>query len=199
MSFPPEALLATDRRALLELARNGIVSAIAGHTLQLPRPEPPCFSMRRDVFVTVHVAGRLRGCIGVLDTQEVLRDTIVHCAQSAVLRDARFSPVRAEELDDLQIEISVLSEITPISPAQVEIGRHGLYIASTEGRGLLLPQVAVEHRLSREEFIEETCRKAGLPRDAWHQPGTQLFAFTCDVFHDRRAGNAGAPSTDPTN
>jgi AmmeMemoRadiSam system protein A len=148
--------------------------------------------MRRDAFVTVHIEGKLRGCIGVLDAREDLRETIVHCAQSAALRDARFDPVCAEELDDLQLEISVLSEMTPISPAEVEIGRHGLYITSPEGRGLLLPQVAVEHRLSREAFIEETCRKAGLPPDAWRRPGTQLFAFTCDVFQDSHAGTAGA-------
>ena len=104
------------------------------------------------------------------------------CAANAVLRDPRFSPVCAEELPDLNLEISVLSAPEPIRPENIEIGKHGLLVAQGVKRGLLLPQVAVEHKLCRERFLEETCRKAGLKAEAWQEPETQIFGFTCEVF-----------------
>lgn len=176
---------------MLALARSAVVAALENRPLQMPQPEPPCFSLHRGVFVTVHVAGKLRGCIGVIEGREPLGVGIPHCAEGAAFHDPRFSSLRPDELSELQIEISVLSELRSIAPDQVEIGKHGLLVIAGERRGLLLPQVAVEHQLSREQFLEETCRKAGLPRDAWSQPGTQLFAFTCEIFHEN-AGMAGA-------
>ena len=173
---------------MLALARSAIVALLENQPLQLPQPEPPCFTLRRGVFVTVHVAGKLRGCIGVIEGREPLSASIAHCAQGAAFHDPRFASLRADELGELQIEISVLSELHTIAPDQVEIGTHGLFVAAGDLRGLLLPQVAVEHRLSREQFLEETCRKAGLPRDAWRKAETQLFGFTCEIFHE----NAGA-------
>ena len=184
MSSLPEQLSTDEQRALLEWARAAIVSAVAGEVLGMREPEPACFALNRGVFVTVHVSGKLRGCIGVIDAREPLRDTIRHCAESAALRDGRFAPVHARELPDLQIEISVLSELAPIEPEKVEIGKHGLYVTTHDHRGLLLPQVAVEHGLSREQFLEETCRKANLPRDAWRRKDTLLYGFTCQVFQE---------------
>jgi uncharacterized protein len=90
--------------------------------------------------------------------------------------------MRADELDELRIEISVLSPVTPIQVEDIEIGRHGLVISDGEHRGLLLPQVAVEHHLSREQFLGETCRKAGLAREAWRLGSTRIGGFTCEVF-----------------
>jgi len=173
---------------MLALARSAIAAALENEVLQLLQPEPAYFALRRGVFVTVHVAGKLRGCIGVIEGREPLGVSIPHCAQGAAFHDPRFSSLRAEELRELQIEISVLSELHAIAADQVEIGKHGLLVIAGDRRGLLLPQVAVEHHLSREQFLEETCRKAGLPRDAWSQPGTQLLGFTCEIFHE----NAGA-------
>jgi AmmeMemoRadiSam system protein A len=134
--------------------------------------------------VTLHVSGRLQGCIGVVDPHEPLGEAIVRCAASAALEDPRFAPMRAEQLDSLSIEISLLSPPAPIAPEAIEIGRHGLLIALHSQRGLLLPQVAVEHHLSREQFLEETCRKAGLRGQAWRDPEARLFGFTCEVFSD---------------
>lgn len=179
-----------DRRALLALARAAVTSALTGASLRPIEPEPACFSLRRGVFVTLEVHGKLHGCIGVIEPRDPLKESIPHCAQSAALHDPRFPSLRSAELPSLQIEISVLSALSPIDPKDVEIGKHGLVVATEDRRGLLLPQVATEHRLSREEFLEETCRKAGLPRDAWSNPLTSIFGFTCEIFHEESASAA---------
>lgn len=171
---------------LLALARAAIASSLQNTSLNLDVPEPRCFSLYRGAFVTLHVAGKLRGCIGVIEPRDPLRDTIVHCARSAAFHDPRFSPLRTNELNELQIEISLLSELLPIRAQDLQIGRHGLLVATESHRGLLLPQVATEHHLSREEFLDETCRKAGLPRGAWRDAKTEIFGFTCEVFSEHR-------------
>jgi AmmeMemoRadiSam system protein A len=185
MPFLSEA----DRRSLLELARRAIAEAVS---LQKPAesiPQSGVFAEKCGVFVTIHARGRLRGCIGVVEPFERLGESIMRCAASAALQDPRFPPVRAEEMQDLQIEISLLSQPQPILPENIKIGKHGLLILQSAKRGLLLPQVAVEHKLGREQFLEETCRKAGLPAEAWQEPETQILAFSCEVFSE--GGNAG--------
>ena len=169
---------------MLALARAAILSALNDSPLRLSEPDPACFSLRRGVFVTLEVHGKLHGCIGVIEPRDPLRESVAHCAQSAALRDPRFPPLGAAELPALQIEISVLSPLSSINPNDIEIGKHGLVVATEDRRGLLLPQLATEHHLSREEFLEETCRKAGLPRDAWRAPLTRVFGFTCEIFHE---------------
>jgi len=169
---------------MLALARAAIVSTLEDRPLSRPASEPSCFSLRRGLFVTLEVCGKLRGCIGVIEPRETLGESIIHCAQSAAFHDPRFPPLRAEELPGLQIEISILSELFPIALQQIQIGKHGLLVATENHRGLLLPQVATEHKLSREEFLEETCHKAGLPRDAWRAPRTKIYAFTCEIFRE---------------
>ena len=185
MSSPPESRFSPeDQRVLLSLARAAIAGAFTGRPASAPAGGPACLSLHRGVFVTLEVKGKLRGCIGVVEGAEPLRASVPHCAESAAFRDPRFPPLRAEETGDLRIEISVLSALAEIAPEAVEIGKHGLVAASGDRRGLLLPQVATEHRLTREQFLAETCRKAGLPPDAWGRPGTRLFGFTCEVFHE---------------
>jgi AmmeMemoRadiSam system protein A len=182
-SLPEFALTEEDHRLLLEFAHKCARAAVERCTV----PEAqgtPLFSLVCGVFVTLHVRKKLRGCIGVIETEESLGASIAHCAAGAALRDPRFSPIRAEELDSLQIEISLLSPPTAIRPEEIEIGRHGLIVVKDRQRGLLLPQVAVEHSLDRDAFLGETCRKAGLPRDAWKFGGVQIFGFTCEVFSD---------------
>ena len=183
-SLPENQFSAEDRRAMLALARDAIVTALEAKSLRHIGTERVCFSLRRGVFVTLEVCGRLRGCIGVIEAYEPLRESIVHCAQSAAFRDPRFPPLHEKELHGLEIEISVLSALFPINPVDVEIGKHGLLVSAAGTRGLLLPQVAAENHLSPEEFLDETCRKAGLPRSAWREPGTSVFAFTCEVFRE---------------
>jgi AmmeMemoRadiSam system protein A len=178
----------TDRRSALQLARTAVQEAVSRGSLPEHIPKEGIFAERRGVFVTLHVEGRLQGCIGVVEAHEPLGEAIVRCAASAALEDARFAPMRAEQLHSLTIEISLLSPPAPITPEAVETGRHGLLIALHSQRGLLLPQVALEHRLSRDQFLEETCRKAGLRREAWRDPEARLFGFTCEVFSESSLG-----------
>jgi uncharacterized protein len=184
MPFLSEA----DRRYALQLARTAVQEAVSRGKLPDHIPTEGVFAELRGVFVTLHVAGRLQGCIGVVEAQEPLGEAIVRCAAGAALEDPRFAPIRAEQLDSLTIEISLLSPPSPITAEAIEIGRHGLLIVLHSQRGLLLPQVALEHHLSREQFLEETCRKAGLRREAWSDPEARLFGFTCEIFSESSLG-----------
>jgi AmmeMemoRadiSam system protein A len=171
-----------DRRSLLALARRAIADAVSLQKSAEALPQDGVFAEKRGVFVTLHARGRLRGCIGVIEAFEPLGESIARCAANAALRDPRFPPVRVEELPELQIELSLLSPLELILPENIEIGNHGLLISQGSKRGLLLPQVAVEHRLGREQFLDETCRKAGLNANAWQEPETRILGFTCEVF-----------------
>ncbi len=178
------SLSETDRRAALELARKAVVEAVLYRKPPDLFPREGIFTLRRGVFVTLHVRGHLQGCIGVTEPSEPLGEAIVRCAISAALEDPRFVPLKETQLAEMSIEISLLSPLEPILPEAIEIGRHGLLIVLHAQRGLLLPQVAIEHRLTREQFLEETCRKAGLRREAWKESETRLFGFTCEVFSE---------------
>jgi AmmeMemoRadiSam system protein A len=187
-----------DRRALLRLARRAIVEAVVNHRALDESSASPALTRPAGAFVTLHHHGRLRGCIGHIEATEPLADTIVRCATSAALQDPRFDPLRPAEISGLEIEISILTPPEIARPDEIEIGRHGLLISCGWQRGLLLPQVAVEHGLSREHFLEETCRKAGLPLDAWNDPATEIRAFTCEVFSERELGEAPGASRQGT-
>ena len=177
----------TDQRALLELARKAISEAVLHRKIPDTIPREGIFSEQRGVFVTLHVRGRLQGCIGVTEPNESLGEAVIRCAVSAALEDPRFAPLKEPELQDTSIEISLLSPLEPILPEAIEIGRHGLLVVNHSNRGLLLPKVATEHGLTREQFLEETCRKAGLPRNAWKDSETHVFGFACEVFSDATA------------
>jgi AmmeMemoRadiSam system protein A len=179
-----------DRRALLRLARAAVTQAVSVGQLPAQIPVYGVFAETQGVFVTLHVRERLRGCIGVVEPDHPLGESIVRCAASAAVQDPRFSPVQADELADLQLEISLLSAPLPVRPEEIEIGRHGLLVVRGRQRGLLLPQVATEHRFTPEQFLAETCRKAQLPPDAWRAPDAQIFGFTCEVFSDGHPGIA---------
>ena len=179
-----QSLSEADRRAALQLARQSVVEAVSHRKFSDVIPHQEFFAERRGVFVTLHVRQRLQGCIGVVEAKEPLGEAIIRCAASAAMEDPRFSPMKPDQLGELSIEISLLSPTEPIVPDSIEIGRHGLLVLLRTHRGLLLPQVAIEHHLTREQFIEETCRKAGLPREAWRDPEARIFGFTCEVFSD---------------
>jgi AmmeMemoRadiSam system protein A len=176
-----------ERTHILALARHAVVDAVC-HNRQLAEiPGLEVFEQRLGVFVTLHVGGKLRGCIGVVEAKEKLGESIVRCSAGAAMQDPRFQPMEARELAHLSIEVSLLSRLVRVEPEAVEVGKHGLLIQQGIRRGLLLPQVAVEHRLGREEFLRETCHKAGLPPDAWKAPDTQIFAFTCEILEESPA------------
>jgi AmmeMemoRadiSam system protein A len=137
-------------------------------------------------FVTITRGGQLRGCIGTLQCLRALPEEVRRVAVGAAREDPRFPPLTAAELDDLEIEVSILGpleSIDPIDPAAFEIGRHGLVAEQGSRRGLLLPQVATEQRWDRETFLSQTCVKAGLPHDAW-RGGARVFRFDAEVFRD---------------
>ena len=122
--------------------------------------------------------------MGRTDASHALAETVVQCAITAALQDPRFKPLRREELAGLEIEISVVSEPRPVRLEEIEPGIHGIVICRGEGRGLLLPQVALEHNWSAIQFLEAACRKAGLEAGTWRDPETKLFAFTAEVFSE---------------
>jgi uncharacterized protein len=193
MPSPSEA----NRYSILKFARQVVVEAVTLGRLPEHVPTDGIFSERRGVFVTLRNNGHLRGCIGVVEADTQLGDSVARCAAGAALQDPRFAPMRVADLNHLQIEISLLSQPEPVAINAIEIGRHGLIVSSGGRRGLLLPQVAVEHHLDREQFLSETCRKAGLLRDAWRDARTQILGFTCDVFSDAEpdAAPAGVKSS----
>lgn len=166
------------------MARQAVTEAVSHGRILANIPCGGIFSQQHGVFVTLHIGKWLRGCIGVVEPKEPLGDSVVRCAASAALQDPRFPAVRPDELSDLHIEISMLSPPLPVRPEEIEIGRHGLLISRGRQRGLLLPQVAVEHRLSAEQFLAEACRKAQLPPDSWRDADASICGFTCEIFSD---------------
>lgn len=139
------------------------------------------------VFVTLKKLGRLRGCIGTLDSSRPLAEAVRDAALAAALRDSRFPPVTPAELPDLAIEVSILSAPWPMrSLDDLQVGVHGIIVRKGLQRGLFLPQVAVEHRLDKQTFLSRCCsEKAGLPPNAWQNPDTEVLLFTADVFRER--------------
>jgi AmmeMemoRadiSam system protein A len=180
-------LTADDRRRVLDEARRALAEAMAGR-----RPAPPAaegvFSRCAGVFVSLHRDGELRGCIGQPYGDRPLAETVGRCAIAAATEDPRFPPVTADELDQCDLEVSVLGPVTPVArPDEIVVGRHGLIVEQHGRRGLLLPQVASEYGWDRETFLAQTCAKAGLPRDAW-KTGARLFRFEAEVFGEPPAG-----------
>lgn len=135
-------------------------------------------------FVTLRSNGRLRGCIGRTDAAHSLGETVVQCAITAALQDPRFGALPIEELAGLEIEISVISQLRPASPEQIQRGVHGIVVSRGASRGLLLPQVAIERGWSAMQLLEAACQKAGLEAGAWRDPETKLLTFTAEVFSE---------------
>ena len=140
--------------------------------------------------MTLAALGALRGCIGHIPADRALGDVVRDLAVAAARDDVRFPPVVAAELVQVRIEISVLTEpqaLEPVEPDQIIVGRDGLLVRRGVASGLLLPQVATEHRWGPDAFLSATCRKAGLAVDAWREPGTRVFTFQAEVFGEADA------------
>jgi AmmeMemoRadiSam system protein A len=171
---------AGERKFLLQLARESI-------TASLKRREPACLTPpshlceARGVFTTLYLDSRLRGCVGYPSATLPLYRATIETARAAAFEDPRFAPVTVAEAGEIEISLSVLSPLAPITPEEIQIGVHGLVISDGGRRGLLLPQVPVEHGWDRTIFLEQTCLKAGLPRDAWRR-GARIEGFTAEVF-----------------
>ena len=179
-----------EREILLRLAHRAINSALHGVNLNL-HPPTAHLAETRGAFTTLHLHGKLRGCIGYVVPTHSLYRTVAETAQAAAFDDPRFRPVTNEEAPELKVEISVLSPLRPVRPEDVQVGLHGLVVISGSRRGLLLPQVPLEWQWDRETFLAQTCLKAGLPPDAWLQ-GAELQAFTAEVFGDDLSSESSA-------
>lgn len=182
-------LSAAEKQYLHTLVRRTIEAELGGSSTppdpvkELPPPDSEILNMELGAFVTLNKGGSLRGCIGNLVGRGPLYKTVAAMAKAAAFQDPRFSPLTPGEFPDIKEEISIMGPIAPCPDLEaITIGRHGL-IASGHGRqGLLLPQVPVEWGWDRETFLAQTCRKAGLPPDAWKKPGTQILWFEAVVI-----------------
>jgi len=175
-----------DRKTILDLARQAITEAVCHGRLIHPIPDSAILERRCGVFVSLHVKGRLRGCIGIIDGREKLGESIVRCAAGAALEDPRFPQMKPEEVANVEIEVSLMTPPELMRPEEIEVGTHGLLVERAGRRGLLLPQVALEHHLERERFLEETCCKAGLAREAWKDADTKIYGFRCEIVSESR-------------
>ncbi len=173
-----------EQTTLLQIARETI-----GAVTHQQRPvmnkdyQHTVFNEKFGAFVTLHKNKQLRGCIGYVQAVKPLLETIMEMAEAAALRDPRFDPVEKHEVDDLEIEISVLTPMHRLSSIEeIHIGEHGLYIEKGYRRGLLLPQVATENEWDVETFLQHTCIKAGLKESAWKDQNADIFIFSAQIF-----------------
>jgi hypothetical protein len=181
-------------RAAVKLARKTIELFLSEE--RLPEPQEldfelsPVFGEKRGVFVTLTESGLLRGCIGHPFPDSRLEDAIMDSAISAATRDPRFHPVRKDELNDIVVEVTVLTQPEKINapaeelPERIEIGKHGLIVKQGYCQGLLLPQVAPEYNMDSIEFLGHTCLKAGLSPDAWLK-GAEVSCFEGQIFKEK--------------
>jgi AmmeMemoRadiSam system protein A len=175
----------SEKKVLLTIARSAIEAVVLEKEFSFPSGMPKSLTTKCGAFVSLHKHGDLRGCIGYIEGIEPLAETVRDAAQKAAMEDYRFTPVTAEEIHELDIEISVLSPLELIQDVkEIEVGKHGILLDYQHARGLLLPQVAVEYNWDRETFLSQTARKAGLSADRWKSPGAKIFIFTAEIFSE---------------
>lgn len=192
---PKFSLTRAEKRQLWEIANKSVESAVKdGKLYSLPANLSASLMQDRGAFVTIKKRGDLRGCIGYTAAIQPLALTVRDVAGFAALRDPRFPPVTADELSQLQYEISVLSPMRRVSDlTHIKVGEHGLLIKQGRYRGLLLPQVAIEQHWDRNAFLDETAIKAGLPAKAWRDKDADLFMFTAVVFGEYETSRVFTP------
>jgi len=176
-------LLEEEKRLLHHIARRAIEDVARGKPVPGFKVESGALMEKRGAFVTLKKRGQLRGCIGYVEGIKPLHKAVVEMAIAAAFHDPRFTPVTEAELPDLEIEISVLTPLKQIRDVEeIEVGKHGIIIKKGSYSGLLLPQVATEYGWDRKTFLERTCRKAGLSKDAWKDENTRIYVFSAEVF-----------------
>ena len=172
-----------ERQYLHDLVRSRIDLVLRDRKVGFPQPPPEgVLHEKLGAFVTLKLHGQLRGCIGRLVSDDTLFATVGDMAEASAFHDSRFPPLTLAEFPEVEEEISIMGPITRCpDPSKIEIGRHGLIMRRGARQGLLLPQVPVEWEWDRETFLAQTCDKAGLPRDAWHEPDTEIYWFEAFV------------------
>ncbi|MCX5791215.1 MAG: AmmeMemoRadiSam system protein B [Elusimicrobia bacterium] len=181
---PAPAASAAQKAVLLKEARFTLEQALAGKEPPSGLEPDPFLNLPGAAFVTLTIDGALRGCVGTIEPMLTLMDAIRYGAYSAAFRDHRFTPLKAEELGKVKIEISLLSRLTPAKAADIKPGQHGVVVVNAGKSGLFLPQVW-EQIPDKDGFLSELCdQKAGLPRNCWKDPKTEIYAFTVDAFKE---------------
>lgn len=175
-----------ERKQLLALAHEAILSVVEHREISSIAPSVH-FAAPRGVFTTIYSHTQLRGCVGYVLPIAPLYQTVIETARGAAFEDTRFRPVTMAEARELEVSLSVLSALKAARPEEVEIGTHGLLISHRGHRGLLLPQVPLEQGWDQTTFLDETCRKGGLPLDAWRS-GAEIEVFTAEIFGDSDMG-----------
>ncbi len=174
-----------DKKALLHLARTSIECALKDRPVPQTDILPQNLHTPCGAFVTVRVNDDLRGCYGYVNAYYPLAQSVQEVAIKAATEDPRFEPVLPEELDAMKLEISVLDTPKRVeNVAEIEVGVHGLILESRFHRGLLLPSVPTEYGWDREQFLNHTALKAGLPPEAWKNKNVTLFKFKAEKFSE---------------
>lgn len=181
-------LNAHEKQVLLAIARQAIILGVqSGQEYVEPREEKT-LNQRNGCFVTIKQNGQLRGCIGNFQSELPLFKEVAQMAQASAAKDPRFYPLKEEDLDNFNLEISVLSPLQKAENIEdIEVGKHGIYIEKSFYRGVLLPQVATEHKWDRQTFLKQTCIKAGLSTDAWEADDADIYVFSAQVFGEETA------------
>jgi len=172
------------RIELIKLVHQTLAYFLKNHKSPQFKTDDPALMIPCGVFVTLFKGGQLRGCIGHTQADMPLYTAVQEMAISSATIDPRFPPVLEQELDDIHVEISVLSDLFPISADQVEVGKHGLMLVYGGRRGLLLPRVPVERGWDLNNYLDNLCYKAGLPMDIWEQNPTLLAFTACEFSED---------------
>ena len=168
---------------LLQIARDAITCHLEDRIPSKFQGSEAELLQKSGAFVNLHKRGQLRGCVGQIVSDKPLYETVAEAAIAAATRDPRFHKVNLSEIPELEIEISVLTPLQPFERIEdLEIGIHGLYIKNGVHDGLLLPQVATTHNWNRTQFLQQTCKKAQLPEDAWQDSDTEIYLFRSQVF-----------------
>ena len=179
-----EALDPEAQHALLTLARRAITEHLTRGRVPDEEPEHEALHAELAAFVTLEQDGKLRGCVGQPDASGPLHEAVARTAVAAAIEDPHFSALELSDIRYTEIEISVLSPMTPITPEEIEIGLHGLYVAQGRKRGVFLPQVPVQYGWDVSQYLKELLSKGGLDPGAYDDPQTRLFGFTAEVFSE---------------
>jgi AmmeMemoRadiSam system protein A len=180
-----ELLTKKEQAELLRIARETIISHVTSGMIPVIETTSKGLIAENGCFVTIKQKGQLRGCIGNFVSDKSLYKLVQEMAVSAATRDPRFYPMKQHDLDDFELDISVLSPLTRAASVEdIQVGVHGIYIVKGSYRGVLLPQVATEYGWDRDTFLKHTCIKAGLPENAW-QGECEIYIFSALVFGEK--------------
>jgi uncharacterized protein len=180
--IPPDS-----QKRLLQLARQTLEDFVRGAERHIEEiSDPHLQGCDYGAFVSLHKQQTLRGCVGNCAPDARLYEVVIEMTQAAASRDNRMAPISADELDDIRIDITVLSPLVRVDdPLALQVGKHGLHVAQGAKRGVLLPQVAPQHEWDMKTFVEQTCVKAGLRKNAWKDPRTEISTFTGLIIEEQ--------------